>query len=84
MDHDGDIEIVLFNNQQAPAGLEKILRENHLGNYVLYVPRITIYKWENNGFIKFAVKYYSDYEGLPNGLIRDALLKIYQKKSSGK
>jgi hypothetical protein len=79
VDGDGDIEVVLFNDAEAPAGIQKILEENDLELHMLYVPRITIYKWKHNGFIKLAVKYYSKHDDLPNGLIKDAVTKIYQQ-----
>lgn len=80
VDGDGIREIVVFNDEEAPAGIGRILLENGLGAYVLYVPRVTIYKWKNNEFIKLAVKYYSEHENLPNGLIREALVKIAEEK----
>jgi len=69
----------VINNGEAPAGIEKILQENDLGTYMLYLPRITIYKWKGNGFIRLAVKYYSENEDLPSGIIKEAVTKVYRE-----
>jgi hypothetical protein len=76
VDGDGDDEIVVFNSVEAPSGIGRLLEENELGNYALYVPRVTIYKWGNEGFVRIAVKYYASDEHLPSGLIMEALTKM--------
>jgi hypothetical protein len=80
VDGGGDDELVVFNNDQAPAGIGRLLAKNHVGSYVLYVPRVTIYKWHDGGFERIAVKYYGSEEHLPSGLIKDALIKAHSEE----